>query len=271
MIVRHSLVSVSVPNVPRMTDAAADGSLALIAAAGGYLRNVVREPGVTCRVCATPASGFELCYRCRQHQRVGRLADMVAPLTYAVGCTESAALLRDYKNHPVRAVRKQRGLVVGSLLRLGITAHERCIAAVVGMPVSLRVVIPSLTYRPGTHPLTDIARSVGALGEAALVPGPTAVCDRSVRAGKFTLQPRGAAAGKHVLVLDDVWTTGSNAQSAALTLRQAGAAAVSVMVVGRWLSPGHPPTAQFIETRLQRDYDPDICPVTGSRCVPKSA
>lgn len=263
-------MSASVLNVPRITDAVADDSRALIAADGGYLRNVIREPGVTCRVCATPVSGFEMCYRCRQHQRVGGVAGVVVPLTYAVGCTESAALLRDYKNRPVRAVREQRSLVVGgSLLRLSITDHDRCIAAVVGMSVSLRVVIPSLTYRPGTHPLTEIARSVGAVGEAALVPSSEAVCDRSVRVGKFTLQPRNAAAGKHVLVLDDVWTTGSNAQSAALTLRQAGAAAVSVMVVGRWLSPGHAPSARFIATRLQRDYDPDICPVTGSRCVPK--
>ena len=44
--------------------------------------------------------------------------------TYAVGSTESAALLRDYKNHPVRSVRERHGLVIGSLLRLGITPHE---------------------------------------------------------------------------------------------------------------------------------------------------
>jgi len=68
------------------------------------------------------------------------------------------------------------------------------------------------------------------------------------------------------LILDDTWTTGSNAQSAVLTLRRAGAEAVSVMVVGRWLSPNFGTTADFIKTRLQRDYDPDICPVSGGRC-----
>lgn len=59
----------------------------------------------------------------------------------------------------------------------------------------------------------------------------------AVRPDKFELRPAGAVEGRHVLVLDDVWTTGSNTQSAALTLRHAGAAAVSVMVVGRWLNP----------------------------------
>lgn len=37
--------------------------------------------------------------------------------------------------------------------------------------------------------------------------------------------------GHHILVLDDTWTTGSRAQSAALTLRAAGAAHISVIVV----------------------------------------
>jgi hypothetical protein len=149
---------------------------------------------------------------------------------------------------------------------LGITRHERCLAAAAGLPVTLRVVIPSLTSRPGLHPFTEIAQAVNAVEETTLVPTPTALCDRVVRADKFMLRPGGRVDGQHVLVLDDIWTTGSNAQSAALALRCAGAAAVSVMVVGRWLSPGYRTTADFTDTRLRRDYNPDICPVSGDRC-----
>ena len=57
-----------------------------------------------------------------------------------------------------------------------------------------------------------------------------------------------------------------SAQSAALAVRRAGAAAVSVMVVGRWLSTDRPLTTDFMATRLGRAYDPDICPVTGGQC-----
>lgn len=121
------------------------------------------------------------------------------------------------------------------------------------------------TSRPGVHPFAEITRAAGAMGEATLTPAPTALCDRVVRADKFTLTP-GRVDGRHVLVLDDMWTTGSNAQSAALALRRAGAAAVSVMVLARWLNPGYGMTGEFIKTRLQRDYDPDICPVTGGTC-----
>jgi hypothetical protein len=100
-------------------------------------------------------------------------------------------------------------------------AHERCIGAAAGSPISLRAVIPSLSSRPGVHPLAEIARTLGVLGEARLVTTPTALCDRVVRADKFMLTPGSGVEGRHVLVLDDMWTTGSNAQSAALALRRA--------------------------------------------------
>ena len=239
---------------------------ALIQAAGGYLRNVVREPEVTCRVCATPVDGFDRCWRCQQHQRITGLADVVAPLTYAIGHTQSATLLRHYKDDPVRTVRERHSLIINWLVYLGITLHERCLAAAVGRPVSLRLAIPSLTGRPGLHPFAQIVQQMNAVSDTVtLVPKPDAMCDRDINT-KFALEPQVRLDGQHVLVMDDAWTTGSNAQSAALAVRGAGAAAVSVMVVGRWLSPGFGPTADFIKDRLQRDYDPGICPVSGDLC-----
>jgi hypothetical protein len=235
--------------------------------AGGYLRNVVRDPGVTCRVCATPVEGFNTCWRCRLDRRASGVADVVAPLSYAIAGTQSAALVRDYKNHPVRAVREADSLIVKQLVFLAISLHERCIAVAAGLPVTLRLTIPSLTSRRGVHPFTNIARELDAVAEAAqLLPTRDALCDRTIRADKFALAPDVKLAGRHVMVLDDSWTTGSNAQSAALTLRRAGASAVSVMVIGRWLNPSFGPTADFIKTRLTQAYDPRVCPITGGRC-----
>ena len=59
------------------------------------------------------------------------------------------------------------------------------------MEVSLRVVIPSLTSRPGVHPFAQIGRAMGAVGEAALVSAPEARCDRAVRPDKLRLDNRG--------------------------------------------------------------------------------
>jgi phosphoribosylpyrophosphate synthetase len=228
------------------------------------LRNVVREPMRTCRTCTAPVDGYQLCWRCRDHQRVCGLADLVAPLAYALDGTESAALLRNYKNHPLRSERERCGSIVGEVLRLGRSLHERCVGTVVGQPVSTRLVIPSLTSRIGIHPMVSIAESLGSIGDVVLRPAFDARCDRVVDEEKFVVD--GAVTGRHVLVLDDVWTTGSNAQSATLTLRRAGAAAVSVMVIARWLSPRHPLSANFIRERLREDYNPLVCPVTGHRC-----
>ncbi|MCW2653596.1 MAG: hypothetical protein QOE41_4136 [Mycobacterium sp.] len=254
-----------------MSDADTDVRKALAAAAGGYLRNVVREPGVTCEVCTTPVDGFARCWRCQQHQRIAGVADVVAPLTYAIGGTQSATLLWHYKDDPVRKVRERHGLILNWLLYLAIWEHERCLGVMAGVPVSLRVAIPSLSGRTGTHPFVTLARWMNAISPSiALVPRPGALCDRVVTADKFVLEPGLRLDGQHVLVLDDTWTTGSNAQSAALALRRAGAERVSVLVVGRWLSPGYGATAAFISERLQRDFDPDICPVTGAGC-PRSS
>jgi hypothetical protein len=193
------------------------------------------------------------------------LADIVAPLVYAIGGTDSAATLSLYKNHPVRAQREQHAQVIAELLEPAVQLHEKCFVAAAGIPIAVRTVVPSLTYRSGVHPLASIAESIGLRLKPVLIPGRDARCDRRVRVEKFAVKPS-EVADRHVLVIDDVWTTGSNAQSAALALHRAGAAFVSVLVIGRWLSPGSPLTHPFLGARLDTPYDPHICPVTGGCC-----
>lgn len=136
----------------------------------------------------------------------------------------------------------------------------------VGEPVSIRTTLPSLTFRPGIHPFAELVRELGVSITAVLAPSPTATCHRIVRPDKFQVTDPGAIEGRHVLLLDDVWTTGSNAQSAALALRRSGARAISVMVVGRWINPAYPPVMRFLERHGGNGFDPSACPVTGGRC-----
>ena len=106
--------------------------------------NAVRDPS-TCRICTTPVKGFRLCWRCHEHEAIAGVADVVAPLVYAIGGTESAATLSMYKNHPVRTQRECRAQIVAELLMSAVLLHEKCFGAVAGVPVSVRTVIPSLT------------------------------------------------------------------------------------------------------------------------------
>jgi len=51
----------------------------------------------------------------------------------------------------------------------------------------------------------------------------------------------GRVTGVRVLLLDDTWASGASAQSAAVALKQAGARAVAVVVIGR-----HVPAAESL-------------------------
>jgi len=51
--------------------------------------------------------------------------------------------------------------------------------------------------------------------------------------GAFTVSDYAAVAGKHVLLLDDILTTGSTAEECARVLKRAGAVEVTVITIAR--------------------------------------
>lgn len=57
---------------------------------------------------------------------------------------------------------------------------------------------------------------------------------------RFMLAADSEVRGRHVLLVEDTWTTGGNAQSAALTLRHGGAASVTIVALARWLKLEEP-------------------------------
>lgn len=69
-----------------------------------------------------------------------------------------------------------------------------------------------------------------------------------------------------MLLLDDTWATGGHAQSAALGLRSAGAAHISLLVAARWIKTDYGDNAVFLRSLADRDYDPEVCPWTGGGC-----
>lgn len=241
----------------------------LVVAAGGYLHNIVREPGVTCLICATPVgAGYQLCLGCQQAAAIPGRADIVVPLTYVIARAQSGLMMRQYKDDPSPQVRDGHTKVIRRLLYLGIAGHQRCVERVVGQPVNRRLAIPSSAGRAGEHPFIALATAMRAVdGSPALARTGTPVGERAVSAARFAARPPGTRFdGEHVMLLDDTWTTGSRTQSAAVLLRQLGATHVSIMVVARWLDRGWAPSQAFINSRLTSAFDPYRCPVTGTTC-----
>ncbi|WP_067488959.1 hypothetical protein [Actinomadura hibisca] len=233
---------------------------ALIASAGGYLRNPVWRSQVTCRICATPVDGYPCCYECNQHRVHRGLADAVAPVTYAVRGSQSGYIMRGYKA-PRRL--EAHYSVVATLMIFALLKHARCSEAVANAEVTHWTSVPSLPAKPGEHPFHHIVKDHAPGVEAPLRAADRATDKRAVNADHFVME-KALPSGSHVLLLDDTWAKGGHAQSAALALRRAGAQKVSVLVAARWINPGYKDNGAFIKTLP--DYEPDICPWTGSDC-----
>jgi len=80
-------------------------------------------------------------------------------------------------------------------------------------------VVPTARGRPGVHPLRGLIGDSLALPRAELSARPRGLQVRDLDPERFSVSP---LPGARVLLIDDTWTTGSSAQSAAIALRGAG-------------------------------------------------
>ncbi len=229
---------------------------------GGSFRNAVRGGRFTCARCAIPADRFEYCLTCAKYSKRADLADQVAMLVYAVADEWSGDVLRGYKA-PEAA--DESSAIVSQVIGLALSAHSSCPAAVAGSPVSHWATVPSLPRKPGEHALHKIVKAIAPGQELRLQAAEKAWRPRSVSAGHFEAESR-LPAGSHVLLMDDTWTSGGHAQSAALTLKKAGADRVSLLVVARWINSDFGDNGWFLDRLKRHPYDPAICPWTGGKC-----
>jgi hypothetical protein len=255
-------------------EAVARLSAVLVARAGGYLRNPVRQEQVTCAMCATPVAGFGLCYQCTRYRGRPGLPDAAGFLTYAVAGRQSGYVMQGYKARP--PVPEHR-TIVSLLVLLALARHAGCAGRAGGAgrpggpapapgPVTHWSTVPSLPAKPGEHPLHAIVSRLAPGREAVLAARDEVEYPRGVDPRHFRTAP--LPAGAHVLLVDDTWARGGHARSSVLALRAAGAARVSVLVAARWINEDFGGNAAFLRGLADRDYDPAICPWTGDACPP---
>jgi hypothetical protein len=243
---------------------------ALEATAGGFLRNPVTHG--TCTRCFTPLAGGDLCPPCRTHYAIGGGPDLLGIMTYAGylnPISQSGYTMREYKNLGDRSPGPWQTVVL--LSALGLYGHTDCPRRLLGVPVTAWASVPSLPPKPGAprHPLNDIVRRVAPpeSAEIVLLGSANVASPRSVNAGHFAVIS-GSPAGRHVLLIDDTWTSGGHVMSATLALRAAGSSHVSALTLTRWLRVGWEATTdRWARSALALpDFQSGTCPWTQGLC-----
>jgi hypothetical protein len=130
--------------------------------------------------------------------------------------------------------------------------------------------VPSLPARPGPHPLREIVAGLAPRHELRLAAAGRARYPRDLRPDHFSC-PAPPRPGAHVLLIDDTWAMGGHAQSAALALRAAGAARISLLVAARWLKADFGDNSRILRRSAGHDFDPATCPWTGAGCPQAAA
>ena len=228
---------------------------------GNFMFGPRPGPGV-CRICFNLTDGWDRCYACAHG---GRELDIVAPISYSVAGEQLHHALAGYKRARA-SVAGEFALGLAAVLWRWLHTHEQCVARAAGVS-SFPVIttVPSADRRRGdSHPLRAIV--------AGLV-GPSReryrrVLERSpIEVEMHVFDPRRYVAveqlaGEPVLLIDDTWTTGANAQSAAAALKAAGAGPVAAVVVGRHINRGWRDNGERLRA-LPSPFEWDRCTLCG--------
>lgn len=192
-------------------------------------------PGV-CRRCFNLIDGYDHCYACTCQESV---LDALAPISYSVAYEQLHHALASYKRLSGAPARRLAAQLAAVLWRY-LAVHEGCLAraaGVDGFPIVTSV--PSGDRaRDESHPLRWIVgEAVGLTRDRhrrLLHRSTLPAAPRAFSRQKYFTAP--SLSGEPVLLIDDTWTTGANAQSAAAALKAGGAGAVAAVVIGRHVS-----------------------------------
>ncbi|MEV0275064.1 hypothetical protein AB0I22_01570 [Streptomyces sp. NPDC050610] len=233
----------------------------------------VRAARGICAVCAGPlADGGALCSACAAHRRQAQelgaeTADRAVFVAYSVAGSQSDWDMHRYKAASPGPANPSWMRTAGLAAHFGVM-HRACLDAGRFGPVDAFAVVPSLGGRPTPHPLETLAAYL--LPRLPAVALSAAAGDRGDSDQRrvfqhdfFAVSDHEAVCGRHIVLVDDTWVTGSHLQSAAAALRQAGAVRVTGLILARRLRPDWGTNADFISERLVRPYDVAVCPVGG--------
>jgi predicted amidophosphoribosyltransferase len=233
-----------------------------------HLVSVLPSGSGVCGVCWTAVDpAYEVCYPCLVARRAfqpRRLADVVVPIALAVKREQLAHELWHYKYDTDARTRLVLEVKLAAVLWRFLEQHEVHIAQAVGVSqFDIVTTVPGTRQRAAEHPLARlVSRVIGQTEdryEQLLELGPSGTdTSRAVLADRY--RPTRAVPGRPgVLLIDDTWTTGGHAQSAVLALRDAGAARVGVVVIGRHFDRGFGPSEAYYQRARKVTFTWERC------------
>lgn len=190
-----------------------------------------------CRRCFNLTDGFDRCYACL---KAPGWLDAMAPISYSVAHEQLHHVLASYKRSTGALARRQC-VELAAVLWRHLARHERCVARAAGAAqFDVITTVPSSDReRDDTHPLHCIVAELvqpARRRHARLLMGSPHDHPEPHAFSAQKYEPTGDLSGQAVLLIDDTWTTGANAQSAAAALKFAGARSVAAIVIGRHIN-----------------------------------
>jgi predicted amidophosphoribosyltransferase len=198
-------------------------------------------PGV-CERCFNLTDGHQRCYAC-QHCEDALAA--FAPISYSVAHEHLHHTLASYKRLTGQLARRL-AIDLAAVLWRYLDVHEACVACAAGAGTrdvrcsfDLVTTVPSGDReRDQRHPLRwivgELVRPTRGRHRMLLRRSRVNVRERGFDPAKYSAVDK--LHGESVLLIDDTWTTGANAQSAAAALKSAGAGPVGAVVIGRHIN-----------------------------------
>lgn len=191
-----------------------------------------------CPTCLDWADDTPRCKKCKQAEVVlGREPVPVVAISLYTRPSPMRDRLTYYKD-PRTPEDDGLATEVAALIEAFFAMHGAELAARYGRPDAV-VVVPTKGQREGNHPLQQALEALPARSlppfQSPLVPGHGTIERREPHPDGFVSVTR--LDGRSILLLDDVYTTGASAQSAAHALHAAGATVTAILVVGRRLNP----------------------------------
>jgi hypothetical protein len=202
---------------------------------------------------------FGLCRACSANQH--HLA-AVAPISYSVGGEWLHHLIVSYKRDADPSVPDAMA-AIARICAGFLCDHERCVAEAAGVAeFDVVTTVPSgAPLRDLHHPLRRIAGELVAPArdryERLLVRSETPAIPRVFDPGRYSVTRK--LDGEDVLLIDDMWTSGASAESAAAALHAAGAGAVAVVVIARHLNRGWRENDLLLKRLSRSGFDPSSC------------